>query len=194
MTGFKHPEPLFVTTRKGHRTRILTPTEYDSLTHSMTKLRLKTIFEILMWSGMRYVELQRLHANPEWVLKGRNVIHLPYVAQKKVKRSQVERYIHIVPQISNLLPYFFDNKKPSTYANWHKYLQRTCVLANLNPSGVNVKTTRKTIESWMIVAGIPVNQICLWQGHDHLTSMNYYQGLAFTDSEKNEIQKRLSGW
>lgn len=189
-----NPEPLFITTRKGNQTRILTPSEYDTFTQAMKKMRLRTQFEIAFWTGLRYVELQRLHANPSWVLPGRNVIHLPHEAQKKKKRTQVERYIHIVPQISTLLPYFFENQKPSTSKNWYEYLVRLAWKTGLGGQGINVKVTRKTIESWMVVAGIPVNEICAWQGHSDLTSYKHYQALAFTDGEKVEIRKRLAGW
>jgi len=46
----------------------------------------------------------------------------------------------------------------------------------------------------MVAAGIPLNIVCLRQGHDKLTSMNHYQGLPFTEAEKVEIQRRLAGW
>jgi len=60
--------------------------------------------------------------------------------------------------------------------------------------GISAKTTRASIESWMVTAGMPLNVICLRQGHDHITSMNHYQGLPFTEAEKIEIKRRLAGW
>jgi len=62
--------------------------------------------------------------------------------------------------------------------------------------GIVPKMNRATIETWMYVAGIPMNEICLRQGHDKLTSLNHYQAIsqAFTSGEIHEIKKRLAGW
>jgi hypothetical protein len=60
--------------------------------------------------------------------------------------------------------------------------------------GMSVKTSRKTIESWSIAAGIPESTVCLRQGHDSATSMHHYQGLAFSDDELNDIRKILTEW
>ncbi|AKB26292.1 hypothetical protein MSMTP_2823 [Methanosarcina sp. MTP4] len=46
----------------------------------------------------------------------------------------------------------------------------------------------------MLMAGIPEYEVYQRQGHDPLTSMRHYQGLAFTKEEKEEIQRRLAGW
>lgn len=144
---------------------------------------------------MRYIEIQRLYENPEWVMKERKAIHLPEEAQKKKKRKQKERYIYpIPPQLESILRYFFEGKKPPEKTTWNKNLQRWPIKADLNPYGLSAKTTRKSIESWMVAAGVPILEICLRQGHDSITSMRHYQGLAFTDSEKAEIKKRLAGW
>lgn len=182
-------EPIFV---KG--TRILSPEDYDRFS-MIPSSKHKTIFEILFWTGMRYVELQRLyHHRDDWVMWERKHIHLPKEAMKKAKRVQLERSIHIAQQIQNILPFFFKQTAPPTLVGWHKWVKRHAVRTGFDPKGFSAKTTRKTIESWMVVAGIPLNQICLWQGHDSLTSMRHYQGLAFTDAEKDEIKRRLAGW
>jgi integrase len=46
---------------------------------------------------------------------------------------------------------------------------------------VNPKTPRKTIESWMLKAGIPEIEIYSRTGHDPLTFLMHYQSLSFTD-------------
>jgi hypothetical protein len=66
--------------------------------------------------------------------------------------------------------------------------------AGINPYGISAKTTRKTLESWCIVAGILESTVCLRQGHDSLTSMRHYQGLAFSDDEIQDIEKQLISW
>jgi hypothetical protein len=54
-------EPIYV---KG--IRILRPADYDLFLDKIPKDHHKTIFEIMFWSGMRYVELQRFYSHPEW--------------------------------------------------------------------------------------------------------------------------------
>lgn len=186
----KNIEPIRV-----NDTRILGPYELDIFRDSINKDYLTTIFDVCFWSGMRYVEVQRLHAHPEWWLKIRKTIHLPEEAQKKAKRKQLERYIHpIPPQLENVLNYFFKNKQPPSQSTWNENLLRWGERSGLDLEGLSSKTTRKSIESWMVAAGIPLNIVCLRQGHDKLTSMNHYQGLPFTEAEKIEIQRRLAGW
>jgi hypothetical protein len=46
---------------------------------------MKAIFKINTITGLRYIELQRLHKNPGWYFQDRNQITLPKEAQKKVK-------------------------------------------------------------------------------------------------------------
>ena len=183
-------EPILV-----NDVRVLGPYEMDLLREAIPKTYLKTIFDVCFWSGMRYVEVQRLHDHPEWWWKIRKTIHLPEKAQKKAKRKQLERYVHPIPaQLENVLDYFFSNKKPPSRSAWNENLLRWAERSELNPLGLSSKTTRKSIESWMITADIPINVICLRQGHDSLTSMMHYQGLPFTDGEKMEIKRRLAGW
>ena len=186
---------MYVTSRKGHKTRILTPVEYDQFTIVMKNMRLKTIFEVLFYTGMRYSELQRLHAHQEWIQPVRKNIHLPLDAQKKVKRRQLTRDIPIAPQIQNTLPYFFKNSAPASGIAWTDWLRRTAWKAGFSDDlGFGAKMTRKTIECWMIVAGLLPNKIYKRQGHTDIVSIEHYQNLAFTDGEVLEIKRRLAGW
>lgn len=174
--------------------RILAPQDSDQLEENIPQDYLKTLYRVALYTGMRYVELQRLYEHPEWYQKNRRNIHLPKEAQKKVKRIAPMRNIHpIPPAIEGELAYFFKNKRPPTHKVWNENLKRWAIKAGLGAKGISAKTTRATIESWMVSAGIPIDTICLRQGHDRLTSMNHYQALAFTDSEKIEIKNRLVG-
>jgi hypothetical protein len=189
------PEPIFITSDKGHKVRVLSPFDYDKIVSNIDKDYLRTIFNVCFWSGMRYVEVQRFYDHPEWWLRERNTIHLPREAQKKVKRVAPERYIHpIPPQLVSELPYFFKNKRPPAAKVWNENLKRWMDKTDVGREGIVPKTTRKSIESWMYVAGLPMNFICLRQGHDSFTSMNHYQALPFTEAEKSEIKRRLAGW
>lgn len=183
-------EPILV-----QKVRVLGPEEVDTLARNIPNDELRTIFEVCLWSGMRYVEVQRLHAHPNWWQEVRRSIHLPEEAQRKKKRTQRDRHIHPLPRLmDNELRRFFKGRKPPSIQVWDENLQRWATKAGMNPVGISAKATRKTIESWMITAGVPLNIVCLRQGHDSMTSMQHYQGLPFTDAEKIEIKKRLAGW
>jgi len=175
--------------------RILTPKEYEALKAAIPKDQHKTILDILLITGMRYAELLRLYDNKEWYNEKRNIIHLPEEAQKKHKRRQLERTIHPLPSMfSYLLKDFWQARRPPLESTWNKNLQRWAQAAGLNPFGLSVKSTRKTLESWLIASGSVESTVCLRQGHDSLTSMRHYQGLAFSDDEIRDIKKQLSAW
>lgn len=175
--------------------RILTPKEYEALKAAIPKDQHKTILDILLITGMRYAELLRLYDNPAWYNEKRNIIHLPEEAQKKHKRRQLERTIHPLPSMFNyLLKDFWQVRKPPLESTWNKNLQRWAISAGINPYGLSVKSSRKTLESWLIASGAIESTVCLRQGHDSLTSMRHYQGLAFSDDELRDIKKQLTAW
>jgi len=175
--------------------RILTPSEYKQLREAIPKDRYKTIFDILMITGMRFIELKRLYYHKEWYNEKRNLIHLPEEAQQKHKRTQQERTIHPLPSMFNYLLRDLWNGKPlPAQTTFDKDLQRWARYAGMSPYGISVKTSRKTIESWCVAASVPITSVCLRQGHDNLTSMRHYQGLAFSDNELNDIKKILTEW
>jgi integrase len=175
--------------------RILTVDEYHKLEEAIPKDEYKTIFNVLMITGMRYVELQRLYDNPAWYNSKRNIIHIPAEGQRKHKRTQRERTIHPLPSMfDSTMKWFYAGKKPPHESSWNRNLQRWAKLAGLNPYGISAKTSRKSLESWLVTAGIPVTTTCLRAGHDSLTSMNHYQGLAFSESERRDIENQLKMW
>jgi integrase len=188
----KDPEALHLYVRD---IRILTPAEYTKLKEAIPEDRHKTILDILLITGMRYAEFLRLYDHREWYNEKRNIIHLPTEAQLKHKRRQLERTIHPLPSMFNyILKDFWEGKRPPLEATWNKNLQRWSQAAGIKPYGLSVKTTRKTIESWSIAAGILESTTCLRQGHDSLTSMRHYQGLAFSEDELRDIKKQLTSW
>jgi len=95
---------------------------------------------------------------------------------------------------SYLLKDLWEHERPPRQSTFDQDLKRWAGYAGMNPYGISVKTSRKTLESWMIVAGINESTVCLRQGHDNLTSMHHYQGLAFSDDEIRDIKKILIEW
>ena len=175
--------------------RILTPAEYNKLRAVIPMDRHKTLLDILLITGMRYIEVQRLWNNKSWYIEKENIIHLPEEAQRKHRRTQLERTIHPLPSMfSYIMKEFFAARKPPVESVWNRDLRKWAERAGINPYGTSAKTTRKTIESWMIKAGVLESTVCLRQGHDSLTSMRHYQGLAFSENDIRDIQKQLSEW
>jgi len=175
--------------------KVLTVDEYLKLKSAIPKDDYKIILDVLLITGMRYIEVCRLYKNHEWYNERRNLIHLPAEAQLKHERCQPERTIQGLPEMFNLMmKMFFTGKKPPVESSWNRDLQRWAKLSNLNPYGISGKTSRKTCESWQIVAGVPETTVCLRSGHTTLVSMLHYQNLAFSDDEIRDIEKQLKGW
>lgn len=177
----------------GDGTKVLTVEQYDIFLKCVPDWAVP-IFEVNSITGLRYIELQRLHENPNWYIKDRNQIILPKEAQKKVKQKLVKRTVDKLPSTFNyIFKEFIEGKKPPERSSWNRGLQRWSIKAGIEPK-VGVKTSRKTIESWMLKAGIPEIEIYGRQGHDPVTSLRHYQSLSFTDYELRDIKKRLTEW
>jgi len=187
-------EPIFLTTPKGDKIRILMPEDVDKVIAQIKKPRLRTLFEVCLWSGMRYMEVQRLYDHPEWWLKERNSLYLPREATLKPMRQFKERYIPVPPQLAAALPYFFENLRPPHIKVWNDDLIRFVEKAGLETEGISSKVTRATIESWMFATGLDTGWILLRQGHTELTALNHYRAIPFADKEREEIKRRLAGW
>lgn len=173
--------------------KVLNVQEFDKFLLSLPK-RYKTIFELNVITGLRYIELQRLYDNPKWYNEARNQIILPPEAQKKVKQKLIKRTVDKLPStFSYIFKDFIAGKRPPDRTSWNRDLARWSAKAGIDPK-VTPKTPRKTIESWMLKAGIPEIEIYSRQGHDPVTSLRHYQSLSFTDYEMRDINKRLNEW
>jgi len=84
-------------------TKVLIVAEYDKFVNFIP-IKFKPIFEVNTITGLRYVELQRLHDHEEWYYTERNQIILPKEAQRKVKQKLVKRTIDKLPAT---FPYIF---------------------------------------------------------------------------------------
>lgn len=173
--------------------KVLNVEEFDKFLLAMPK-RYKTIYELNTICGMRYVELQRLYDNPKWYKEDRNQIILPPEAQKKIKQKLIKRTIDKLPStFSYIFKDFINGVRPPDRTSWNRDLARWSAKAGIEPK-VSPKSPRKTVESWMLKAGIPEIEIYSRQGHDPVTSLKHYQSLSFTDYEMRDIQKRLTEW
>jgi hypothetical protein len=174
-------------------TKVLTVEEYDKFLQAIPEDK-SIIFEINTITGLRYVELQRLHDHPEWYFKNRNQIILPHEAQKKVKQKAPKRTIDKLPStFSYIFRQFTEGERPPERTSWNRDLARWSLRTGIIPK-IGNKTPRKTIESWMLKSGIPEFEIYSRAGHDPITSLKHYQSLSFTVYEMRDIKKRLTEW
>jgi integrase len=186
-------EPIFITTEKGQKTRILVPSDVDAILSVIKKDHLRVLFSVCFRLGLRYIEGCKLYNHPEWVIEGGNQIYLDKVVQDGVKRAAPARYIQIPSQVREDLACFFKNQQPPSPQNWNKDLKRFAHLAGIGgDEGISPKMTRASIEAWLLAAEVPESWICLRQGHDKLTSLNPYRDIKFSDTDLAAIKQRVA--
>ena len=180
--------------------RIFRPSEYDALIDAVAKKNGKykyiEILNALLYTGMRYVELERFQKHPEWFDKKTRVIYLPPEASKKKERKMKDRYVHLsfqgVTYIETFIRYV--DKLPDRYT-LNDALRYWGEKAGLGRKGVTVKAFRKTWESWLVVSYPDrIDLITMSQGHTELVSMRHYLNIPFTREDKEEIKMRTAGW
>jgi len=174
--------------------RILRPWEANALIRAIKKPDYQIMFKALLFSGMRYVEMQRFQRHPEW-FDGKH-IHLPREAVKKAKRKQKERWVRLNPRGEEVISAFLRlNKSLPTWQTWRENLRRWGESAGLDPVGLSPKTTRKTWESWLaFYYPQHLHLILLSQGHTALTSIQHYLNMPFTERDKMEMREFVEGW
>jgi len=175
-------------------TRVLRPNEVTALIEHIPKRTHEIQFKALLLTGMRYVEMQRFYDHPEW-FDGK-FIHLPEIAMKKAKRKQKERWIRLNPLGREIIRAFTGlEKNLPTWQTWGENLRRWAVNANLDPSALSPKTTRKTWESWLVFYYPQhLTHIVLSQGHTTLTSIQHYLNMPFTEGDKPAMREFVEGW
>ena len=176
--------------------RILRPSEYEALREVIPKMHHRIILETALFTGMRWIELERFKKNPEWYEAKIGYIYLPPEASQKKKRKLKERYVYLSSRGKAIIPLFLKLEKaiPSRIT-WNENLKRWGENAGLDPVGLSAKTTRKTWESWLM-ASYPEKAliIAMSQGHTQLTSLNHYLNLPFSKDDIEKIKEYTMGW
>ena len=177
-----------------HGTRILRPLEATELINAIPKRKYEIQFKALLFTGARYIEIQRFFKHAEW-FDGK-FIHLPAMAIKKAKRKQRERWIRLNPLGREVIKSFLslDENLPTKQA-YNQNLKRWALQAGFNSAGLSAKTTRKTWESWLVFYyPDKLANIVLSQGHTALTSIQHYLNMPFTNEDKEEMKEFVEGW
>ncbi len=176
-------------------TRVLRPSEYKKLLIGCPKQELKTILQALLYTGMRYIELKRFQNDPSWY-DGDQFIHLPRMADRKVMRTQQERFVRLNPTGKLVIEYFIDLKRTlPTYQSWQENMETWAKRGGISPNRMFAKTTRKTWESWlMFYYPQRAMEIALSQGHTTVTSLKHYLGMPFNAVDRVEMAQFVEGW
>jgi len=194
MGDFK--QPILKQTKTGRETRIFRPREIEQLLkYGIPKIEHKTMFRALLYTGMRYVEMQRFQRYPGWF--DGEFIHLPaFRASRKVKRKQPDRWVRLNNQGRQVIEYFNElGRNLPGYKGWNMNLETWCKRAEIDSSGVSAKSTRKTWESWLLfMYPTRVLDIVNSQGHTTTVSIQHYCNMPFTEEDKVGIQRYVEGW
>lgn len=181
--------------------RILTPAEASAIRSAIVRPSLRTVFDVMLYTGIRYAELAQV--TPATFDPDRRVIT---IRSGKAKASQRYRNVRLCDKgIAAVAAYLEDGRRSPTARAWREDLinwSRSARLSPLpssaaagNPAGVTVRTSRKTLESWLLTAYPDRSAyITLSQGHTESTALVHYLNLSFTPAEASGIREEVSGW
>ena len=167
---------------------ILRPREYREIVKQCDR-RHQIIFSCLLLTGMRYQELVRFRQHREWY-DDKQFIHLPAgLGERKVKRTDPERWIRLSYMGRQAIESLFDVQLPSIQS-LNQYVKYTFSIPHFS-----MKTFRKTYESWLVFYfDGKERQIAQSQGHDTWTQFEHYLNLPFTEEDKLEMKEFVEGW
>lgn len=153
----------------------------------------RTWLDTALGTGMRYIELQRLHENPQW-FDPRGFVSLPRIAVLKSFRKQRERWVKLNALGKESIPRFLKGRELPTWQVFGEDLQRWALRVGLNPTGLGPKTFRKTWESWLVfIYPEHMAEITLNQGHTSLTSIGHYLNMPFLSEDREGIFRYVEG-
>jgi integrase len=184
--------------------RVLTPSEASAIRSVISKPSSRALFDLLLYTGLRLSEVKQLANNPAIFDEQRKTIT---IASSKKESTQKTRNVHLCENGIMAVKAFIDNPKiPSSPSAWQMNLIRWCRAGRVEPLagkdpldtgnifGITVRTTRKTLESWLLMS-YPDRSvyIALSQGHTVLVQLQHYLNLSYTEDETNEIRGLVSG-
>lgn len=181
---------------KKQSTRVLRPFELKQFLRGIDKNKYRIMFEACLYTGMRYVEMQRLQRHHKWFDPDTRFIQLPPKSQKKKKQLLKQRWVRLNSRGADKVSIFLElGKKLPKYSTWRDNLQRWAKNANIDPIGINTRTTRKTYESYLVFCyPLYTHEIFQSQGHSEMTSLRHYLSMPFTDEDKKDMQEYVDGW
>lgn len=185
--------------------RVLTPAEADAIRTVISKPSSRALFDLLLYTGLRFSEVRQLADNPAIYNEGRNRIEIAST-KPKAKAKGPKRDVVLGDRGRAAVRSFLDlgAKVPASVSAWQQNLIRWADLAGLaplpgatasNPTGITVRTTRKTWESWLLAAcPAEITRITYSQGHSETTALKHYLNISFMPEEVEAIRREVAGW
>lgn len=185
--------------------RVLTPDEVTAIQNVITKPSARALFDLMLYTGLRLSEVKQIAENPAIFDEKRKIIT---ITSSKKASTQKTRNVHLCENGVMAIKAFIENPKvPSSPTAWQMNLMRWCRSARLEPLtgkdvtdngniyGITVRTTRKTLESWLLTA-YPDRSVyvALSQGHTVLVQLQHYLNLSYTEEERQAIRDQVKGW
>jgi len=183
--------------------RILTVDEANRIRAVIEKPSSRALFDLLLCTGMRLSEVKQLRDNPAIFDQERRSI---VIKSGKTQASQAGRNVCLSDKgMQAVKAYLALPSVPGSPTGWQKNLIRWAQRARLtalpgheisgNPTGITVRTSRKSLESWLLSAHPDkLPYIVLSQGHNEMMSIRHYLNIAFTAAERADIQREVRGW
>lgn len=184
--------------------RVLTPAETEAIRAVISKPSNRLLFDLMVFTGLRLSEVQQLVDSPELFDRDRRIIT---IRSGKATATQRSRNVRLCDRgVAAVQKYLEQPKVPTSSSAWQQNLIRWARAARLatvpggdpntyNPCGLTVRTTRKTLESWLLTS-FPdrATMIALAQGHTEITALRHYLNLSFTSEERIAIADQVAGW
>ena len=183
--------------------RVLTPIEADKIRDVIEKPSSKALFNLMLYTGLRLAEVQQLTNNPGIFDQDRKTIT---IKSGKAKASQISRNVCLSDKgLLAVEEYLKNPSVPSSPHVWQSNLIRWAQRARIqalpgneesnNPTGITVRTSRKTWECWLLAAyPDKVINIVLSQGHTETTALRHYFNISWTQAEREAIKEQVIGW
>jgi len=184
--------------------RVLTPGEATSIRRVISKPSNRALFDLMLYSGLRLEEVRQLVEHPEIFDEERRLL---VIKSGKAKASQKSRNVILSDKgVEAVRAFLQAPKMPASSSAWQTNLIRWSKIAGLSPLpgrdneggnvyGITVRTSRKSLESWLLTA-YPDRAawIALSQGHTETTALGHYLNVSFTDQEREDIIEEVRGW
>lgn len=184
--------------------RVLTPAEASAIRSAISKPSSRALFDLLLYTGLRFAEVRQLADNPALFDEDRGTLTIKSMkpSAKQAGRNVIlgEKGISAVREFLGM-----GAKIPAYVTTWQNNLIAWCKSASLsslptvqvrsNPYGITARTTRKTWESWLLAAcPDQIVQITLSQGHSETVALRHYLNISFTVAEREAIAAEVVGW
>ena len=117
--------------------------------------------------------------------------------KQRKPRGHTGRDIRLNSLGKTVVSYFIDVETPlPCWQTWKDNLRRWAVKGGLDPAYINVKTTRKTFESWLfsVYGSGKLTEITMSQGHTSGTSVLHYLKVGFRKEDVTDMSEYVSGW